>query len=106
MTRRFNDYYEAGVDIATTGSKFELDISDAPQVGLQLTATAEADYAFDVSPDGSAWFPAVTTYEAANMDTTRIDDGWTLPEAWVRLRVTAAAASGNTADIYLAATRG
>lgn len=106
MTRRFTSAFEESFDISAQGDIIVLHVREAPQVGLQIEATAEADYAVDVGPDGTTWFENVETYEAANEDTTRIDDGWTQPEEWLRVRVSAAAAAGETADVYVAATQG
>lgn len=99
---QYTEEFVQGHDISATGEVFSLRIAESPQVALQIDGTAGADYAVDVSPDAATWFNGVSTYSAV----TRVNDGWTQPEAWVRLRVTAAAAAGETADIYLAATQG
>jgi hypothetical protein len=89
-----------GAAIDATGVIVEADVSYASDVGLHLTGTDTADYAVDVSPDGSTWFQGVDTFSA----TDDIDTVLTRPEAKLRVRVTSAAATGGaTADVYVGA---
>lgn len=111
MTQQ-SDTFEPDVPIDTTGalSDFAGDgvirVEGPADIGLQIDATAQADYAIDVGvrqDDGSIrWFTGEIEYLQADMDTTTISDAWVHVAEYLRLRVTAAAATGETADIYLA----
>jgi len=89
-----------GVAIDATGTVFEIKAEYASTIALHLAGDDTADYAVDVSPDGSAWFNSVSTYAG----TADIDAVLTRPEAYLRLRVTTpAATAGATAEVYAAA---
>ena len=77
-----------------------------PLVSLNIEATAEASYAVDVThveddPAQADWFEGEETYDAANLDTTDLRDGFQVGDARMRVRVTSAAANGETADVTI-----
>lgn len=84
----------------------ERTIGDA-LVSLNIEATADASYAIDVSakeePDGDAdWFLDEETYDKADVaDPQDIRDTFYCADRHLRVRVTDAAAAGETADVTI-----
>lgn len=105
MTREQSSREKADIDISSTGTIFKISTPGKALISLNITATAEADYALDVgyaSTDGSkVWFEAEETYKASNIDTTDIRDSFVAGDGQLRIRVTSPAASGETADLVI-----
>jgi len=69
-------------------------------VSLNIEATASTDFAIDVSADGDTWFENEETYTGSS-----IADTFVVGDRHLRVRVTAAAANGETADVTLQEAR-
>jgi hypothetical protein len=69
-------------------------------VSLNIVGSAVADYALDVSADGQTWFGAEEVDSG-----TDIRDTFRLGDEYLRVRVTSAAANGETADVYVQEAR-
>lgn len=78
----------------------ELDTRGKDTLDVLLAATDTADFALDISPDGTFWFENVQTFS----NTDEIIKTYSVGSRFVRLRVTNPAAGGTTADITLGAS--
>ena len=100
------DTQETGLAIDATGEIFQSSVEIAKLISVNIQATANADYALDVSPDGDTWFDAEVEYVAADEpDPQDIRDVFELTDRYVRLRVTAAATADATADVVVQGVR-
>lgn len=93
-----------GVAIDSTGELLSLTITGDRDVAVHVRGTASADYQIDVGvprDDGTTYW--VSPSDRAYTGVTDIDETFAHPEAKLRLRVTTAAAAGETADVYVAA---
>lgn len=101
MSNRVHIHKEGdGLPIDATGEIFEANVEIAKLVSINIDGTETADYALDVSPDGSTWFTAEATYSGSD-----IRDSFELTDRHVRIRVTTAASAGSTADIDIQGVR-
>ena len=96
---------ETNVPIDSTGEIFETTVKLSKLVSVNIDATAEADYALDVSPDGDTYFNAEAEYLSSNMDTTDVRDTFDVTDRYLRLRVTSAAGAGETATVVVQGVR-
>jgi hypothetical protein len=96
---------ETDVPIDSTGEVYETTVKLSKLVSVNIDATAEADYALDVSPDGDIYFNAEAEYLSSNMDTTDVRDTFDVTDRYLRLRVTGAASAGATATITVQGVR-
>lgn len=74
-------------------------------IGLSLDdADAAASYAVDLGvPDGSGGVDWVATDEVTYSSVTEISDTWDQPERYLRVRVTSAASTDDTARLTVSA---
>ncbi|EMA19012.1 hypothetical protein [Haloarcula argentinensis] len=104
MVQKQSKTRASGADISTTGVVLRAETPGDALVSLNIDATADASYALDVSPTGDPqdWFEAEETYAAADVDDLQdIRDTFVAGDAYIRVRVTSAAAAGETADITI-----
>ncbi|NLV11883.1 hypothetical protein [Haloarcula argentinensis] len=104
MVQKQSTTRESDADISTTGVVLTAETPGDALVSLNIDATADASYALDVSPTGDAsdWFDGEETYNQADVDDPQdIRDTFIAGDAYVRIRVTDAAAAGETADITI-----
>jgi len=96
---------ETDIPIDSTGEVYETTVKLSKLVSVNIDATAEADYALDVSPDGDIYFNAEAEYLSSNMDTTDVRDTFEVTDRYLRLRVTGAASADATATIAVQGVR-
>jgi hypothetical protein len=81
-----------------------------PIVSLNIEATADASYALDVAPEvddsnppeNDDYFEGEETYDQADEpDPQDVRDTFIAGDGWLRIRVTDAAAAGETADVTI-----
>lgn len=106
MAPRQDESIHQDLDISSTGPLITHRADGDVLISLNIEATAAASYAVDVGPDGDTWFEAEATYDQADVDdATDIRDAFELGDRHLRLRVTDAAADGETATITLQEAR-
>jgi len=97
VQRHFED-----VSVDSTGTVVETTIQESKLVGVELKADDTADYALDVSPNGgNTYFNSEEIYKS----TDEVRDVFEITDRTLRLRVTAAASNGTTADIFIDGVR-
>jgi len=102
MVRKQSSIERTDQDISTTGVIAETTTTGDPIVSLNIEATAAASYAIDVSADGETWFEGEVVYDQADVDdATDIRDTFQVGDARMRVRVTTAASSGETATVTI-----
>jgi hypothetical protein len=96
---------ETDVPIDSTGEVYETTVKLSKLVSVNIDATAEADYALDVSPNKDIYFNAEAEYLSSTMDTTDVRDTFDVTDRYLRIRVTSAATAGATATIAVQGVR-
>jgi len=87
---------ETGLDISGTGEIIRVTIEDSRLISINIEGDATADYALDVSPDNDTYFDAEETYSG-----TDIRDAFEITDRYLKIRVTSAASSNDTADVTI-----
>lgn len=95
--KRQNVERVTGVDLSQTGEVVVIQVIGDVHVSLDIEGTADAEYAVDVSPDATNWTEGLYAYGPG----TSIRDDFSVPDKYLRVRVTTAAADGDTADVTL-----
>lgn len=91
---------ETGLDISGTGAILTLDLDGDDLVDVYIDGSAAADYEVRAGPNTNNIFPAsVLDFTAA---TDYASAGNDIAAGAIQLRVTTAAAAGDTADVYVA----
>lgn len=101
MAQRQDETVRTDEPIDTTGVIVEAEIPGDALVSLNVEGTVATDYQLDVSADGETWFEAEATYTG----TDSVSDVFELGDRYLRLRVTSAAATGETADVTVQEAR-
>lgn len=109
LRQQQGSYTETDASIDTVGEVIaQAEIPGDRLVSLNIEAGADASYALDVSgkrepTDADAdWFLDETTFDKADVDDPQdIRDGFRMGDRHIRVRVTEAAAQGETADVTI-----
>lgn len=96
FNKKQNTHEETGVDIGTTGEVAVVNTSRRMEMTVDIDGSASADFEVQVSPDAADW-ETVNSYSAASSTYETFD----IAQKYLRVVVTAAAASGETADITI-----
>jgi len=97
MTRQQVTTVETDVPIDSTGEKMRREVPGDTLVALNIEGADPADYAVDTSADGETWFADKETYSI----TASVAGQFRVAAVYIRVRVTAAASAGETADITI-----